>query len=97
MAGGSGTRFWPESRKRRPKQFLKITGDRPMIQMTYERLKPDVPDEKVMLLIGRGHLEATKSLFENKKVHILTEPVGRNTAPLHGPGGPVCQAPAGEQ
>jgi mannose-1-phosphate guanylyltransferase len=84
MAGGSGTRFWPESRRRRPKQFLEIAGDRPMIRMTYERLKPDVPDEKVLLLVGRGHLEETERLFKDTKVHILAEPVGRNTAPCMG-------------
>ena len=39
MAGGSGTRFWPYSRHRRPKQLLKIVGDTSMLQMTVDRLK----------------------------------------------------------
>ncbi|MFO7659297.1 MAG: sugar phosphate nucleotidyltransferase, partial [Candidatus Cloacimonadaceae bacterium] len=39
MAGGTGTRFWPVSRKSRPKQFLKIAGEKSMLQLTVERLK----------------------------------------------------------
>ncbi|MDY0318753.1 MAG: sugar phosphate nucleotidyltransferase, partial [Candidatus Cloacimonadaceae bacterium] len=38
MAGGSGTRFWPQSRQNLPKQFLKIAGERSMIQLTVDRL-----------------------------------------------------------
>jgi len=71
MAGGSGTRFWPQSREKKPKQFLKIAGEKAMIRMTYERLKPSVPDENIILLIGQNHREATQSLFQDKKVHIL--------------------------
>jgi len=84
MAGGSGTRFWPASRRRKPKQLLKIAGDRPMIRMTFDRIKSFVPDENVLLLIGKAHEKETAGLFEDTKVQILTEPVGRNTAPCMG-------------
>ncbi|MCK4715898.1 MAG: hypothetical protein KAT54_03750, partial [Candidatus Marinimicrobia bacterium] len=45
MAGGVGKRFWPRSRKERPKQLLDITSDQSMLKLTYERLKI-VTDEK---------------------------------------------------
>ncbi|HVJ79556.1 MAG TPA: sugar phosphate nucleotidyltransferase, partial [Planctomycetia bacterium] len=38
MAGGSGTRFWPESRRRRPKQFLALDGERSLLQLAFERI-----------------------------------------------------------
>ena len=47
LAGGSGTRFWPASRRDRPKQFLALDGDRSMLQATVARLAPLVPPERV--------------------------------------------------
>ena len=48
MAGGAGTRFWPASRRLRPKQLLKLAGNRTMIQATVDRLKGLVPAEQVL-------------------------------------------------
>ena len=42
MAGGSGTRFWPLSRRQRPKQLLTLTGERSLIQATFDRCRPDL-------------------------------------------------------
>lgn len=84
MAGGSGTRFWPVSRAARPKQFLAIAGDKPMIVATYERVRQLVPDERIVLVVGEDHLAVTQQLFSGSKVRILAEPVGRNTAPCIG-------------
>ncbi len=49
MAGGSGTRFWPKSRRNRPKQLLKLFGEETMLQQTVRRIEPLVPREKVIL------------------------------------------------
>jgi mannose-1-phosphate guanylyltransferase len=86
MTGGSGTRFWPLSRKRRPKQFLDFTGKGPMVVDTCNRLAPLSRDEEIILVLGEEHLDRTKDLFGNRKVHLLAEPVGRNTAPCIGLG-----------
>src|SRR3990172_7019567 len=82
MAGGSGTRFWPESRARRSKQFLDLTGGGPMIRETLRRLFPVVPPERVWVVAGikdAPHL-SHRDLGVPKR-HILLEPEGRNTAP----------------
>jgi mannose-1-phosphate guanylyltransferase len=104
MAGGSGTRFWPVSRRGRPKQFLKISGKDPMVVETCNRLKPLAREEEMILVLGREHLKEAKELFKGHNVHILAEPVGRNTAPCIGLGaiyaqhlgsvGPVAFLPA---
>lgn len=86
MAGGSGTRFWPASRKRRPKQFLCITGADPMVLDTCNRLAPMVPDEDITVVMGEEHLSEARVLFEDRAVHLIGEPVGRNTAPCIGLG-----------
>src|SRR4030042_1571234 len=52
MAGGAGTRFWPESRARRSKQFLDLTGGGPMIRETLLRLFPVIPPERVWGVAG---------------------------------------------
>jgi mannose-1-phosphate guanylyltransferase len=84
MAGGSGTRFWPMSRGRRPKQLLNIVGGKPMIWETYQRVKDLAPDERIILVIGQEHEEETQQLFDETGVRILVEPMGRNTAPCIG-------------
>ena len=47
MAGGSGTRFWPKSRRNRPKQLLRLVGDATMLQQTVARIAPMVPAERI--------------------------------------------------
>ena len=104
MAGGSGTRFWPSSRKGRPKQFLNIFGKKPMVVETCDRLTSLASDEEMVLVLGREHLEEAKALFGPRKIHMLAEPVGRNTAPCIGLGaiyaaylgydGPIAFLPA---
>lgn len=82
MAGGSGTRFWPASRRARPKQFLPIAGEQSMIATTVARLEGLVDLEHV-LVVTSGELaplvhECVPQLPPN---NVLVEPVGRNTAP----------------
>jgi len=85
MAGGSGTRFWPLSRQKHPKQFLDIIGGKPMLRQTYERISELVPDRNVFVVVGKSHEQETKKILADKKdIHILAEPFGRNTAPCIG-------------
>lgn len=91
MAGGSGTRFWPASRTGKPKQFLSISGKDPMVVETCDRLRSLVPDEEMILVLGREHLKEARELFKNRNVHMLAEPAGRNTAPCIGLGALYAQ------
>jgi mannose-1-phosphate guanylyltransferase len=82
MAGGSGTRFWPESRVRRSKQFLDLTGRGPMIQETIRRLFPLLRKENVWVVAGEKdapHLSSRALGIPAR--NILLEPEGKNTAP----------------
>src|SRR5688572_14234529 len=80
MAGGSGTRFWPASRERLPKQFLSITGDRTMLEETLARAELFAPPDRISVVVGRVHADLTYQILSGKRVEILVEPRGRNTA-----------------
>jgi len=54
MAGGRGTRFWPLSTDEKPKQFLNLTGNDTMIQMTVNRIKPFIPLERIFVCTGKN-------------------------------------------
>src|SRR5574341_189577 len=85
MAGGVGERFWPESRRYLPKQFLKIVGARTMIQETVRRMAPLVPLRRILIVSNVDHASLIKAqLPDLKKNQILLEPYGRNTAPCIG-------------
>ena len=86
MAGGSGTRFWPFSRIDSPKQFLNIFGKEPMVVETCNRLRPLAHDEEMIIVLGREHLNRAQEFMGDRKVNILAEPIGRNTAPCIGLG-----------
>ena len=83
MAGGAGTRFWPASRAKRPKQLLPLAGgDEPLLAATVRRLAPLVPAERVLVVTGEHLAEATAAAVPDVlRAHILCEPVPRNTAP----------------
>src|SRR5512143_77265 len=82
MAGGSGTRFWPLSRKRRPKQFLPITGVRTMLEETAARIRPLIPPPKVYTIANAAQTRTIGRLLPRvPKANLLVEPRGRNTAP----------------
>lgn len=80
MAGGSGTRFWPASRARLPKQFLKITSDRTMFEETLARVHSFTSYDRVYAVVGQMHAELVNTLLGASPVRILAEPRGRNTA-----------------
>lgn len=82
MAGGVGTRLWPLSRKSTPKQFQKLIGDRTLLQQTYDRIIPTVSPDQIWVVTGEQYKElVAEQLPEISQAHIITEPVGRNTAP----------------
>jgi mannose-1-phosphate guanylyltransferase len=82
LAGGSGTRFWPRSRKARAKQVLALDGERTMIQQTVDRLTPLAKPADVWV-ITNDLLDdlIAEQLPEVPREHILSEPAARNTAP----------------
>src|SRR5262245_45893453 len=81
MAGGSGTRFWPKSRRNRPKQLLKLYGDATMLQQTVERIAPLVPAERIMVVTGADQAEAVRTqLPELPGANVVAEPCPRDTA-----------------
>lgn len=82
MAGGVGSRFWPQSTPEKPKQFLKLVGNKTMIQMTYERMNRLVPSENIFIVTNSHYVDLVKEqLPDVKDINIITEPCGRNTAP----------------
>jgi mannose-1-phosphate guanylyltransferase len=81
MAGGSGTRFWPASRSSRPKQFLPITGPRPMLAETFLRLEVLVAPERTLVVTAADQAELVREcLPELPAENLIAEPVARNTA-----------------
>ena len=85
LAGGSGTRFWPRSRRAHAKQVLALDGERSMIQQTVERLKPLASLEKTWIITNEflAH-EIADQLPGLPGAQIVQEPVARNTAPACG-------------
>ncbi len=85
MAGGSGTRFWPKSREKNPKQFLSILAKKSLIQSTLDRFGKIVGQDK-LFIVAKGMQE--KIIREHAPripdSNFIFEPVGKNTAPCIG-------------
>jgi mannose-1-phosphate guanylyltransferase len=85
MAGGSGTRFWPASRKLKPKQLLNMGSPRSMLQTTLDRLSGLVSNEQVLVATNEQLAEAVvNQLPQLPREHIIGEPFKRDTAPCIG-------------
>jgi mannose-1-phosphate guanylyltransferase len=85
MAGGSGSRFWPQSRDSRPKQLLNLAGSRSMIQTTVDRLADLVPPERLLIATtARVAPAVAAQLPQLPAGGILVEPCQRDTAPCIG-------------
>ncbi len=85
MAGGSGTRFWPLSRRARPKQFLAIGTEKPLLVETVERLAPLVSASQTYVVAGEAHASEVAALLPTlPSDQLLIEPCARNTAPAIG-------------
>ena len=81
LAGGRGTRFWPRSRTRTPKQLLNIVGSETMVRQTLARLSPLLPARRAWIVTNKEQGPAVRrELPEMPPSHILSEPVGVNTA-----------------
>ena len=82
MAGGIGSRFWPRSRKKTPKQFLNVMGPDSLIQNTVARLQGLIPPERCLIVTHERYVEQTRDqLPAVPPENILAEPLSRNTAP----------------
>lgn len=86
MAGGTGTRFWPLSRKHLPKQFLRLRDDYDsLIKMTYKRLRPLFPVQNIYFVASPQYSNLIKEeIREIGDENIILEPVPKNTAPAIG-------------
>lgn len=81
MAGGSGTRFWPESREQKPKQFLTIFGKQTLFQETISRVSKIIPKNRIIVVTQERYVSQTTKLGKISRAQVIGEPVGRNTAP----------------
>ena len=82
MAGGAGTRFWPNSRLEKPKQFLNLLGERSMIQNTIDRILPLIPIDRILVITNEHYVDLVQNQFPNLPAqNIIGEPVAKNTAP----------------
>ncbi|MGE5218406.1 MAG: mannose-1-phosphate guanylyltransferase [Chloroflexota bacterium] len=85
IAGGKGTRFWPLSRARRPKQLLKILSHKSLLQETAERVYPLSGRKQTLVITVADQIAALRrELRALPKTNFLAEPVGKNTAPCIG-------------
>ncbi len=85
MAGGAGTRFWPLSRRHRPKQLLCLFGDKPMVTETVDRFEGLVSKDEMVVVTSENLGDAIAEAVAGLPVaNILREPEGRNTAPCIG-------------
>ena len=85
LAGGSGTRFWPYSRYKRPKQLLNIVGDQSMLQMTVDRLTKTKKVTDIYILTREDLRETIINEISGvKPENIIAEPSAKNTAPAIG-------------
>lgn len=81
LAGGAGTRFWPLSTPSRPKQFLRLLGEKSLLRMTYERVAPLVPPERTWVLTSEAFAPLVREqLPEVPPLQVVAEPMRRDTA-----------------
>ena len=82
LAGGSGERFWPYSRRARPKQLLKLFSDRTMLEETIARLGDAVPPDRIFVLTNQEQEAAVRAACPGVPAeNIVAEPAKRDTAP----------------
>ncbi|MFH0933258.1 MAG: mannose-1-phosphate guanylyltransferase/mannose-6-phosphate isomerase [Nitrospirota bacterium] len=97
LAGGSGTRLWPLSRKNYPKQFLKLNGSKSLLQQTVERLMGVLLPNDIIIMTNNNYKFHVKSELNSLPItcsspspHIILEPESRNTAPAIALGVKYC-------
>jgi mannose-1-phosphate guanylyltransferase len=81
LAGGRGTRFWPRSRTKTPKQLLSIVGKGTMLEQTVARLRPMISADRIWTVTNvEQEASLRKQLAAASRKRVLVEPLGRNTA-----------------
>jgi mannose-1-phosphate guanylyltransferase len=81
LAGGSGTRFWPLSTPARPKQFLPLAGEAPLLRDSVDRLLPMIPAERLLVLTSAALADGVRTLApELPAANVLVEPRAAGTA-----------------
>jgi mannose-1-phosphate guanylyltransferase len=87
MAGGGGTRFWPKSRQKRPKQFLALGNERTFLQQAFDRIEAQVTPEQLWIITADAHrAETGRQLPAVPADHVIGEPLGKDTAACIGLG-----------
>src|SRR3989338_97062 len=82
FAGGVGTRLWPLSRKKTPKQFEKLINNKSTLQIAIERLQPAIKPEDIFISTGADYVEmVAKQIKEIPKENIIGEPVRKDVGP----------------
>lgn len=85
MAGGRGTRFWPRSRKKHPKQLLNIIGEKTILEQTVDRIRPLCPWDRIYVVTEKDQAPQIRDLLPDLPGdQLLIEPLGKNTAPCIG-------------
>jgi mannose-1-phosphate guanylyltransferase len=81
LAGGTGSRLWPRSRTRHPKQFLDLMGDTTMLQQAQSRLQPTITPENTFIATAKKYVDTVKKQLPELPIdNIIGEPMGRGTA-----------------
>ena len=92
MAGGVGTRFWPVSTEKTPKQFLNLFDDRTLLQKSFDRVSNLVPPERILVLTNAAFVSIAKEQLPQIPVeNIIGEPIRRNTAAAVGLAAVLCR------
>lgn len=91
MAGGKGTRFWPESRASYPKQFLRLLGGATLLEQTVNRLGRTIPRSRIIVVTQQDKTALVRKLLRLPPSQVIGEPVGRNTAPCVALGAALAQ------
>jgi len=82
MAGGQGTRFWPWSTAEKPKQFLSVVGEEPLLTQTYKRLKKFINKKNIFIIADGKYLKNVQECLPGfPTANFIAEPAPRNTAP----------------
>ena len=93
MAGGTGTRFWPLSTAEKPKQFLKLFGDRSLLQQSFDRIANLISHERILVLTNAAFVDLVREqLPEIPAENIIGEPMRRDTAAAVCLGAVLCRA-----
>jgi len=80
LAGGAGERFWPRSRRHRPKPFLRVLGGETLLEATLRRARKVAPADQIWIVSGREHARAVRAEAGIEASRHLVEPLRRNTA-----------------